>query len=78
MVTIGRILTLGCLGLLPAMVFAQDLTPRAYVVTPATRMRFMILIPLSLRFVGRACPRRCAASLLATSRGVWFAKVKIS
>jgi hypothetical protein len=36
MVTIGRILTLGCLGLLPAMVFAQDLTPRAYVVTPAT------------------------------------------
>jgi hypothetical protein len=34
--TIGRILTLGCLGLLPAMVPAQDLIPRAYVITPVT------------------------------------------
>src|SRR4029078_4719870 len=39
---------------------------------PAARMRFMILIPLSLRFVGRACPRQSEASLLAGRRDTWF------
>jgi len=36
MVTIGRILTLVCLALLPRLVTGQDLAPRAYVITPVT------------------------------------------
>ena len=46
---------------------------------PAARMRFMILIPLSLRFMSTACPKTtCAASLLRTVGVVWCTKVKIS
>jgi hypothetical protein len=45
----------------------------------AARMRFMILIPLSLRFGTSCLPQgRARASLLSTAEAVWFAKVKLS